>query len=413
MKAATRPHEELGSLKLLLVDQHGIAHLHLADFPSLLEPGDLVVANDAATLPASLTGLLAATGAHIEVRLAGSPSLRPEDSLRFTAVVFGAGDHHTPTEQRPLPPPLFAGDQLLLGPLRARVRRVLGHPRLVELQFEGRAAEVWEGIARHGRPIQYAYVPEPLATWDTWTRIAGPPVAFEAPSAGFALDWSMLKLIRGRGVHFATLTHAAGISSTGDLELDARLPLDEPYEVPGSTSALIAATRAAGGRVIAVGTTVVRALEDAVRLDGTVRSGAGLATRRIGPQSDLRVVDAIVSGMHEPGTSHYELLKAFVDDDVLRRATEEAEARGYQAHEYGDVMMVRRLRGDPVRPRSPRLLRRRLLRYPIRTLRTNCELSSRKVFLRDSSAVVGCTTPFASVARETIVWSPGVAPSHL
>ena len=344
MKAATSAQTNTRAAKLLLVDEHGIAHHRQADFPSMLEPGDLVVANDAATLPASLTGLLAATGAHIEVRLAGSPSLRPEDSLRFMAVVFGAGDYHTPTEQRPLPPRLFAGDQLLLGPLRARVRRILEHPRLVELQFEGHAADVWEGIARHGRPIQYAYVPEPLATWDTWTRIAGRPVAFEAPSAGFLLDWSMLQTIRHRGARFATITHAAGISSTGDLELDARLPLDEPYEIPPSAAALIAATRAAGGRVIAVGTTVVRALEDAAFLDGRVRSGAGLATRRIGPQSTLRIVDAIVSGMHEPGTSHYELLRAFVDDDVLRRATEEADARGYEAHEFGDLMVVRRLR---------------------------------------------------------------------
>lgn len=346
MRAATRPRAERRNAKLLLVDEHRVAHLRQADFPSLLEPGDLVVANDAATLPASLSGLLAATGARIEVRLVGNASLRLADDLRFTAVVFGAGDYHVPTEQRPLPPPLFVNDQLLLGPLRARVRRILDHPRLIELQFEGRAADVWEGLARHGRPIQYAYVPEPLATWDTWTRIAGRPVAFEAPSAGFMLDWSMLRAIRERGARFATITHAAGISSTGDPELDARLPFDEPYEISPSAAALISATRAAGGRIIAVGTTVVRALEDAARRDGTVRSGAGLATRRIGPQSALRVVEAIVSGMHEPGTSHFELLRAFVDDDALRRATEQAEARGYEAHEFGDVMVVgRRLRG--------------------------------------------------------------------
>ncbi len=155
MRAAARPHINPRGVKLLLVDEHGIAHLRRTDFPSLLEPGDLVVANDAATLPASLSGLLAATGARIEVRLAGSASLRPAESLRFTAVMFGAGDYHTPTEQRPLPPRLFAGDQLLLGPLRARVRRILGHPRLIDLQFEGRPDGVWEGIARHGRPIQY------------------------------------------------------------------------------------------------------------------------------------------------------------------------------------------------------------------------------------------------------------------
>jgi S-adenosylmethionine:tRNA ribosyltransferase-isomerase len=349
MRAATSPHFNARAAKLLIVDEYGIAHRRQADFPSLLEPGDLVVANDAATLPASLTGLLAATGAAIEVRLAGRASLRPKDGLVWTAVVFGAGDYRTPTEQRQLPPRLYAGDQLLLGPLRARVRRILDHPRLVELQFEGRIDAVWEGIARHGRPIQYAYVPQPLATWDTWTRIAGRPVAFEPPSAGFILDWSMLQAIRGRGAHFATITHAAGISSTGDPELDARLPLDEPYEIPPSTASLINTAHIAGGHVIAIGTTVVRALEDAARRDGTVGSGPGLATGRISSASTLRVVDAIVSGIHERATSHYELLRAFVDDDVLRRATDEAEARGYQAHEFGDAAFIMRLRSGRAR----------------------------------------------------------------
>jgi S-adenosylmethionine:tRNA ribosyltransferase-isomerase len=344
MRAATRPHRTSRNARLLVVDRHGISHRRQSDVPSLLLPGDLVVANDAATLPASLSGLHAATGAHIEVRLAGRATLRLQDDPTFTAVIFGAGDYHTPTEHRPHPPRIYAGDQLLLGPLRARVRRVLGHPRLIELRFDGPADAIWQGIARHGRPIQYAYVPEPLAIWDTWTKIAGPPVAFEPPSAGFILDWSMLRAVRRRGAAFATITHAAGISSTGDPELDARLPLDEPYEIPPSTAALINGTRGTGGRIFAIGTTVVRALESAAGADGMVRSGPGIATRTIGPRSTLHVVDAIASGMHEPGTSHYELLKAFVDQDLLERATGEAEARGYETHEFGDAMVVWRLR---------------------------------------------------------------------
>src|SRR5204863_9576651 len=118
-------------------------------------------------------------------------------------------------------------------------------------------------LSRHGRPIQYAHVPTPLATWDTWTAIAGPPVAFEAPSAGFALDWRSLAAMRRRGVAFATLTHAAGISSTGDDELDRRLPFDEPYRIPVAAVAAIERARSRGGRVVAIGTTVVRALEHA------------------------------------------------------------------------------------------------------------------------------------------------------
>jgi S-adenosylmethionine:tRNA ribosyltransferase-isomerase len=433
MRPATRPHGGASQLKLLVVGLDGISHQRQADFPSMLESGDLVIANDAATVPASLSGLHAATSARIEVRLAGVASLGPDALVRPIAVVFGAGDYRTVTEERPLPPRLFAGDQLLLGPLRARIRRVLDHPRLVELQFDGSSDVVWNGIARHGRAIQYAYVPEPLAPWDTWTRIAARPVAFEPPSAGFILNWSILRRIRRTGARFATITHAAGISSTGDPELDARLPFDEPYEIPAATAQLIAATRAAGGRVIAIGTTVVRALEHAACGDGTVRSGIGVATGRIGAGVDLRVVDALVSGMHEPGTSHYQLLEAFVDGDVLTRAIGEAEARGYQAHEFGDAAFIVRQRGaqrvtsahtgltSPALQvgaqaglTSPALHRPDPRdRYAMRILRGNCELSSRNVFLRDSSAAVGCTTPLASVARDTSVCSPGVTPSHL
>ncbi len=96
-----------------------------------------------------------------------------------------------------------------------------------------------------------------------WTSIAANPVAFEAPSAGFALDWRTLQAWRERGVGFATLTHAAGISSTGDPVLDLQLPFDEPYRIPAGTAAAIAKAKTEGGRIIAIGTTVVRALEAA------------------------------------------------------------------------------------------------------------------------------------------------------
>jgi S-adenosylmethionine:tRNA ribosyltransferase-isomerase len=279
----------------------------------------------------------------VELRLAGRDSLLPERVTRFVAVAFGGGDFRTPTELRPAPPRMYPGDAIQLGPLRALVWRVLAHPRLIELHFEGRAGEIWEGLSRHGRPIQYAHVPEPLAIWDTWTPIAHRPVAFEPPSAGFILDWTVVAALRSRGASFTTITLAAGISSTGDADLDRLLPFDEPYSVPASTATLINDTRRRGGRVIAVGTSVVRALEHAVRGDGIVSPGQALATQRIGPLTSLRVVDAIVSGTHERGTSHYELLRAFQDDDALRRMDEQAEAHGYRTHEFGDsVFLVRR-----------------------------------------------------------------------
>lgn len=343
MLAAVLPLQRSPTAKLLAVSRRGILrHLPRSRFADLLRAGDLVVANDAATLPASLSGRHVPTGRRIEIRLAGRRSLDPRDAHHFSAVVFGEGDFRTRTEDRPLPPDLRPGEALVLGPLRATVRRLLGHPRLVTLTFEGSAEEIWEGLARYGRPIQYAHLKVPLKLWDVWTPIAGPPVAFEPPSAGFALDWRMIANLAVSDVEFATLTHAAGISSTGDPALDALLPFDEPYRIPRSTELAIRRAAQRGGRVIAVGTTVVRALEHAATASGCVRAARGLATQRIGPSTPLRVVDAILSGTHEPGTSHYELLRAFTDDATLQGADKELNAHEYRTHEFGDSIFIER-----------------------------------------------------------------------
>jgi len=329
--------------KLLTIERGGAIHSHKRDdLAGMLSAGDLMIANDAATIPASLTGTHERTGQPVEIRLAGRPSLRADDVRGFVSLVFGAGDWHTPTEDRPAPPPLAAGDRLLLGPLRARVTRRLGHPRLVGLGFEGEVADIWAGIAVHGHPIQYAHVPQPLALWDVWPAVAAHPVAFEPPSAGFALSWALLSQLHGRGVAFATLTHAAGISSTGDPALDERLPFDEPYSIPHETVRRLRRTRREGGRVIAIGTTVVRALEHAALATGGVRSGPGTATQRIGPDTRVRVVDGILSGVHEPATSHYQLLRAFAADRTLAAASRVMEEEAYRNHEFGDSMLVLR-----------------------------------------------------------------------
>ncbi len=327
--------------KLLVVDSHrNLVHVPRSRFVEFLCPYDVVIANDAATLPASLNGVHQQTGKLIEVRLAGRPSLDPMDVKRFSAVVFGEGDFHLRTEDRPLPPVLKVGDTLLLGPLRATVEGLLDHPRLVSLLFSGMPDEIWAGLARHGRPIQYSHVQTSLELWDVWTKVAGAPVAFEPPSAGFVLDWQILSAIREHHATFATITHAAGISSTGDEDLDRLLPFDEPYRIPAATAKAVALARERGGRVIAVGTTVVRALEDAAIEDGQLRIGEGVAKNRIGPTTHLRVVDAILSGTHEPGTSHYELLRAFLEDATLERATQALDERGYKTHEFGDSVLI-------------------------------------------------------------------------
>jgi S-adenosylmethionine:tRNA ribosyltransferase-isomerase len=336
-------HPEPGSAKLVLIDGEGkLRHRARAALGLLFEPGDVVVANDAATLPASLSGRHDPSDAEIEVRLAGW--VAAGDPVRFVAIALGGGDYRTPTENRPLPPRLAPGDRLTLGPLTAIVERLLDHPRLFALRFVGDRRSVFAGLARHGRPIQYAHVPDPLALWDVWTRIAASPAAFEPPSAGFALDWQTLATWRKRGVTFATLTHAAGISSTGDPQLDARLPFDEPYAIPERTVAAMEQARVVGGRVIAIGTTVVRALEAAADREGRVMAGEGVAQGRIGPGTDLRVVDAILTGVHQPGESHFELLRAFADDSTLDGISRSLVKHGYRTHEFGDSMLVARQR---------------------------------------------------------------------
>src|SRR5712691_9183813 len=342
MIAADRPAQRPPQAKLLAVDARGrIDHLPRSAFVDLLRPGDHVIANDAATLPASLHGTHVPTGGRIEVRLAGRRSLAVDDVGNFSAVVFGAGDFHTRTEDRP-PPRLAPGDRLALGPLSATVESLLGHPRLVLLRFDGTPDAIRAGLARHGRPIQYAHVAVPLALWDVWTPIAGPPVSFEPPSAGFALDWRSIAAMRARAVAFDTITHAAGLSSTGDAELDRRLPFDEPYRIPDATARAIRRTQAKRGRIIAIGTTVVRALEHAASRDGFVQGGEGLATQRIDAASRLRAVDALLTGIHEPGTSHYQLLRAFADGKSLRRASVELDAHRYRTHEFGDSVFIER-----------------------------------------------------------------------
>ncbi len=341
MISATSAVQRPADAKLLVVDaQRNIVHVPRNAFVEFLRPNDLVIANDAATLPASLTGVHGLTGQQIEVRLAGRRSLDPMEVSRFSAVVFGAGDFHTRTEDRPLPPPLNPGDKLVLGPLQATVEELLGHPRLISLLFHGSADNVWAGLASHGKPIQYSHMPTSLELWDVWTKVAGLPVAFEPPSAGFILDWEVLSTIREHGARFVTVTHAAGISSTGDDDLDRLLPFDEPYHIPETTANAVEITRQHGGRVIAVGTSVVRALEDAATEDGRLRIGDGMARGKIGPTTRLRVVDAILSGTHEPGTSHYELLRAFLEDSTLERATKELTTHGYKTHEFGDSVLI-------------------------------------------------------------------------
>jgi S-adenosylmethionine:tRNA ribosyltransferase-isomerase len=317
------------AVHLVVIDSDAPHIVPFATFADYLRAGDLVVVNDAATLPASLRGTTS-RGEPLELRLSA-----PIDGNRLIGVLFGRGDHHTRTEHRELPPAMVVGEHVSIANITARVEAING--RRVELLAEVSADALWQAIYAAGAPIQYAHRPELLPLYAVQTAYAARPWAVEMPSAGRPLTWDVLLELRRRGVAIATLTHAAGLSSTGDATLDAALPWPEHYESPERTARVIVETKQRGGRVIAIGTTVVRALEAAGG-----RAGQGVATLRLDARYRLRVVDGIVSGLHAPGESHFELLSAFVRRERLVRAIELAARAGLSSHELGDVCLVTR-----------------------------------------------------------------------
>ncbi len=331
-----REHPEAGRLLHVAPRSGRFTDARVSDLSALLRAGDLLVVNDAATLPASLHGRTDA-GEAIELRL-----LEREPGDTWTAVLFGAGDWRTRTEDRPAPPVLVPGARLLLGTLQARVVEVLPpSPRLLRVAFEERGEALWSGLYRSGRPVQYAYLAGPLSLWHIQTAYASRPWAAETPSAGYALTWELLLALRRRGVRLAPLTHAAGLSSTGDAALDAALPRPERSDLPAATVEAIAAAKREGGRVVAVGTTVVRALEGrAAQGGGVLTPGEGVTDLLLGPGFVPRVVDGLLTGVHEPGSSHHALLQAFAPLPLLREAAALAEARGYLGHEFGDACLL-------------------------------------------------------------------------
>lgn len=322
--------------RLLLVDldDQAIEERDVSLLPALLDARDLLVVNDAATLPASLLGAL--RGEPVEVRLLEGPY---ESTTH--AVLLGRGDHRTPTEHRSPPPRVRAGDVIRVGADALVVASVSAlSPRLVTLRWAGPRGARFALLYRAGRPVQYSYEPVPLALWDVQTSFASRPWAVEMPSAARPLRGGMLMALTARGVRIARLTEAAGLSSTGDPAIDAALPLPERYEIPRETVDAIAETRARGGRVVAVGTSVVRALEDSAERHGAVVAGTETAQLVLGPTTVPRVVSGLLTGIHVPGESHYELLSAFAPRETLARATAVAHARGYRLHEFGDSALL-------------------------------------------------------------------------
>jgi S-adenosylmethionine:tRNA ribosyltransferase-isomerase len=320
--------------RLLHIDPgvHAFADHRFAELASLLRAGDLVVVNDAATLPASLR----TTSHDAEIRL-----LSQERDGTFRAVAFGAGDFRTTTEERPEPPRITRGTVLELGELRATVVCVdADEPRLLRVRFDRDGPELLGAIYRVGNVVQYAYVERPLELWDVQNRYASRPWAFEPPSAGRPITFGVLAELRARGVALAVLTHAAGLSSTGSPALDRRLPVPERSDIPLETVRAVETAKQRSGRVVAVGTTVVRALEGRALESPRLSAGRNETSLVIGPGFRPRIVDGLLTGLHEPSTSHFALLEAFAARSLLLRALDHAARTGYLEHEFGDSCLV-------------------------------------------------------------------------
>ena len=299
-----------------------IEHARFDELPLFLEAGDLLVVNTSATLSAALDARL--DERRVELRLS-TP----------------AGDGKWVVELRhvdgsPFRRPPVGGWLDLAGGGRAELlARFACSERLTVARLElDRPLEDY--LHRHGRPIRYGYVPEPWPLDAYQTIFARDPGSAEMPSAGRPFTTELVTELVSRGTLIAPVTLHTGVSSPERGEP----PYPERYSVPETTARLVNAVHGWGGRVIAVGTTVVRALETTAAQDGTVSAGEGWTGLVVTPGRGLRAVDGLLSGWHDHDSSHLLMLEAAAGVDLLERSYRTASARGYLWHEFGDVHLI-------------------------------------------------------------------------
>ncbi len=336
LEAARAPRDR-GTQRLLHIDaaRGAMTDGTIAGLSRLVRPGDVWVLNDAATLPASLAG--EAAGRAVELRL-----LSERGDGSWWAVLFGEGSWRDDTDHRPAPPALGPGDVIRLGgALRAEVLDVDPRSaRWLRVRFTPGGDAFWRSLYALGRPVQYRYLARELALDEVQTSYAGRPWSVEPPSAGRPLTARALGTLRAAGAELVTLTHAAGLSATGDPALDALLPLPERYALPARTARAVEAAKREGRRVVAVGTTVTRALEGNLARFGELTAGTHETDLVLGPSTARRVVDALLTGAHDPQSSHYQLLCAFAPEALLCEAVQVSAALGYLGHELGDSWLL-------------------------------------------------------------------------
>ncbi len=334
---ATEPPEAHGvardQVKLLVAQPSGISHARFAELGGYLRPGDLLVVNNSATLPAAVEGrrsgqtitvhFSTALGDHVWVL-----------ELRPAATATGHLHDIRPGERVDLPD----GAALVIHSSYPEGGVTGSRLWTSRLAIEG---DVMSYLTRHGRPIRYSYVPRQWPLSDYQTVFARLPGSAEMASAARPFSTELITSLITSGITIAPITLHAGVSSAEAGEP----PVAELFDVPRTTARLVNLTRATGGRVIAVGTTATRALESATTTSGFVHAAGGWTDLVLGPDRPVRVVDGLITGWHDAGASHLLLLEAVAGSDLVTTAYREAVEHGYLWHEFGDSALLLPERG--------------------------------------------------------------------
>jgi S-adenosylmethionine:tRNA ribosyltransferase-isomerase len=318
---ASAPPAERDEVRLL-VAQRGrpLVHDMFRGLPAHLRAGDLLVVNTSATMPAALSA--GAVDVHLSTPV-------PGDDERWVVELRRCGARHRGQAGQVLELP-GGGSAELLAPYLSP-----GRLWIAALDLPLPLADY---LAEYGRPIAYAHLAEPRPLEDLQTVFADEPGSAEMPSAGRPFSPRVLDDLFARGVQVAPLTLHTGVSS---LELGER-PYPERYRVPALTASRVNAHRAAGGRVIAIGTTVVRALETVAAPNGEVAPGAGWTSVVVTPERGVRAVEGLLTGWHEPDASHLLMLEAVGGRELIERSYAAALGAGYRWHEFGDTHLILR-----------------------------------------------------------------------
>lgn len=301
-------------------------HHSFRNLPEILDAGDLLVINTSATLPASLDAVRPG-GSVVELHL----------STPLPAGLWVV-ELRRPASPGTLPFRTDVTGECLALPGEGRVEILARYPRSGRLWVAvlHLPAHVQDYLDAYGRAIRYGHVDHdwPLSAYQT--VYANEPGSAEMPSAGRAFTAELITSLVARGIGITPIVLHAGV---GSLET-GELPTPEPFRVPATTAARVNATRANGGRVVAVGTTVVRALETVADAGGVAHPGEGWTEVIITAERGIRVIDGLLTGWHEPAASHLLMLEAVAGRQMLDDAYRAALAGRYLWHEFGDLHLL-------------------------------------------------------------------------